>query len=322
MECEPSHNKHKFGDRRASVAQVFSEVVMRLTCGFILALSLLLATGCGKKETAGTGGQDSPTPTNAGGSSSSIEGTYLVVGIDFNGEKIPDAELAKESEAERTVVIKGGKFVGKMGGASKEEEFKTDATTTPARIDFTASMPGGKSRVQLGIYKIEGDTLTVAVTNDPQQPPKERPKDFTPNKESFILTLKRTTGGTTLNTTPSAGKKDEPAPATPPVVLTPAQVREGVKQDRSFLVEKYGGQTVEVTGSVNGLSPQKEKDIVGYVALHAGGTSLTNVAVFGIGTQKDLDKVLPGKTVTLRATVPKKGEVQTLVWSVIKVTDE
>ena len=169
---------------------------MRVSCRLLLATSLLVvAGGCGKKETAGSGRPegDSPpgTPSKAGGGSPGIEGTYLIVGIDFNGEKMPDAELAKESEADRTVVIKGGKFDGKMSPGGGEEEFKTDTTTTPARIDFTAPVPGGKSRTYLGIYKMEGDTLTIAVNNDPQQPPKERPKDFNSNKESFIMTLKR-----------------------------------------------------------------------------------------------------------------------------------
>ncbi|MDY3554397.1 TIGR03067 domain-containing protein [Gemmata sp. JC717] len=167
---------------------------MRVCCGLLFTLSLLfVSSGCGKTST--TEKPESPpapgTASKAGPSPSDIEGTYLIVGIDFNGEKMPDAELAKEPEGERTVVIKGGKLTGKMAPGGGEEEFTTDTTTTPAQIDFTASAPGGKARKQLGIYKLEGGTLTIAVNNDPQQPPKERPKDFASNKSSFILILKK-----------------------------------------------------------------------------------------------------------------------------------
>jgi uncharacterized protein (TIGR03067 family) len=155
---------------------------------------LTLLFGCGKKDTTGatgSGGNAPNVPAKNEPESKSIEGTYLITGIDFNGEKMPDEDFKKEPESERTVTIKGNKFFGSMGAGSKEEEFKIDNTKTPAQIDFTSTLPGGKTRTQFGIYKLEGDTLTIAVNNDPQQPPKDRPKDFKSNKESFIMTLKR-----------------------------------------------------------------------------------------------------------------------------------
>jgi uncharacterized protein (TIGR03067 family) len=169
---------------------------MRLTrLGAMLALlSLTPVFGCGKKDTTvatGSGGNAPSVPQKNEPESQSIEGTYLITGIDFNGEKMPDEDFKKEPEAERTVTIKGNKFVGSMGAGSKEEQFKIDNTKTPAEIDFTSTVPGGKTRKQLGIFKLEGDTLTIAVNNDPQQPPKDRPKGFKSNKESFIMTLKR-----------------------------------------------------------------------------------------------------------------------------------
>lgn len=118
---------------------------------------------------------------------------------------------------------------------------------------------------------------------------------------------------------PKAEPKEEPSAK--PVVLTPAQMQAEFKKDKAFLVNQHAGRTVEVTGQVNGLAKQKEKGIVGYLAIHAGGDSLTNVISLGIGTQEDMDKVRPGKTVTLHCKVPKKGESPDTVWYVVKVAD-
>jgi hypothetical protein len=136
----------------------------------------------------------------------------------------------------------------------------------------------------------------------------------------------------TPKTTPpsenSNSTKEASPPPNPPIVLSPAEIREGEKKGKSFLVEKYGGQEVEVTGSINGLvyekDNEKKQDLAGagWLHLHAGGTSLTNVAKFEIGTKDDMDKVLPGKKVTLRASIPKKGEKLQIIWRVVKVTDE
>jgi uncharacterized protein (TIGR03067 family) len=55
-----------------------------------------------------------------------------------------------------------GKLVIKEGGREKPEgaTYKVDAKKTPAEIDLIPP-PGKKDPVMQGIFKIEGDTLTI-----------------------------------------------------------------------------------------------------------------------------------------------------------------
>ena len=78
---------------------------MRCTIGFALAAGLVVvAAGCGKKD--GTDGGGTTTPA-------SIDGAYLIIGMEMKGEKMPDEMFAKGSEEERTMTIKGDKLTSK-----------------------------------------------------------------------------------------------------------------------------------------------------------------------------------------------------------------
>ena len=106
-------------------------------------LYLALVFGCGKKDTTadtGSGGNVPNVPQKNETESQSVDGTYLITGIDFNGEKMPDEDFKKEPEVERTVTIKRNKFVGSIGPGNKESEIKVDNTKTPAQIDFIATV--------------------------------------------------------------------------------------------------------------------------------------------------------------------------------------
>ena len=84
-----------------------------------------------------------------------------------------------------------GKVLMKEGGQDKAEEgsYKVDPKKDPAEIDITP--PDGKGQTIVGIYKIEGDTLTICFNES--EKPEDRPKEFVspPGSETMVVTCKR-----------------------------------------------------------------------------------------------------------------------------------
>lgn len=82
-----------------------------------------------------------------------------------------------------------GKVFMKEGGDAKAEEgtYKVDIKKMPAELDLVPSL-ADKAPTLVAIYKIEGDTLTIALTLGG-----ERPKEFAspPGSQVMLVTCKR-----------------------------------------------------------------------------------------------------------------------------------
>jgi uncharacterized protein (TIGR03067 family) len=150
---------------------------MRSLCVTLLAGSaFILSVGCGKK--GGTNSEARP----------SLDGTYLTVESDVLGKR----ELEGGTEAERTFIIRGDKMIAMKGSKEEVGTFKTDDSKSPAHIDITPPAGDGPEKMY-GIYKLEGDTLTICVALSETPRPESRPKEFksTQDAPAMIMVMKK-----------------------------------------------------------------------------------------------------------------------------------
>lgn len=119
-----------------------------------------------------------------------LDGTYIIVGIEAGGEKLPEDFITKQPEAERTVTIKGDKIIAMKGGKEDIASVKFDTSKKPAEITVT-SKKGDKEDHVYGIFKLEGDTLTICGVEGEKA--SDRPTEFktTKDNKAMILILKK-----------------------------------------------------------------------------------------------------------------------------------
>ena len=115
-----------------------------------------------------------------------LDGTYVLLSVEQGGMKVPDELLKKQSEEDRTVVIKDGKMFQPNKKDKAPLEIKLDATKTPAEIDAKETK-GDKPENSYGIYKLEGDTLTICMVEDGKA--SDRPKEFKTTKDSKAVLM-------------------------------------------------------------------------------------------------------------------------------------
>jgi uncharacterized protein (TIGR03067 family) len=121
----------------------------------------------------------------------SLDGTYLMIGVEKGGEKLPGESISMLPEDFRTYILKGDKLIPPAMGAGKEPvAAKLDPSKTPAHFT-TTEKKDGKIETMVGIYKLEGDILTICMV--PSDKEEDRPKEFKSAKDSktIIITLKK-----------------------------------------------------------------------------------------------------------------------------------
>jgi uncharacterized protein (TIGR03067 family) len=117
----------------------------------------------------------------------SLKGKWSAVSISFDGTPAPE---------ERVKAFKlnfdDKSYTNLMGEEVEEEgDYKIDATKSPKTIDFDIKKGPDMGKKQLGIYKLEGDKLTIVAASAGSD---DRPKSFTvePNSKVLELVLEKT----------------------------------------------------------------------------------------------------------------------------------
>lgn len=114
-----------------------------------------------------------------------FEGTWQLTSRIIEGKP-----MANDKLADQTISVKGEQYIFHVGGITAELTFKVDPTKDPKTIDITYTKGTYKGRTLQGIYKIEGDTLTMCRAIEPDE---KRPTDFTAKEGSgrTLLVCKR-----------------------------------------------------------------------------------------------------------------------------------
>jgi uncharacterized protein (TIGR03067 family) len=128
-----------------------------------------------------------PAPGRAEDKKVNLEGTWIIVGMEVGGKALPEDLVAKSPEAERTIKITADKMIATKNGKEDPATYKLDTSKTPHEIDLVGKDSKGKEEKLSGIFKVDGDKLTLCVAQG------DRPKEFktTEKGQSMIMILQK-----------------------------------------------------------------------------------------------------------------------------------
>ena len=119
------------------------------------------------------------------GQASELEGAWVCTCATIDGRP-----LAPEAAAQLRLTLTGNRYQTARGGQVLfDSTFTLDPARQPKQIDLIGTEGELKGKAALGIYKLEGDQLTICYV----MPGSERPKTFEspPQSGVFLVVWKR-----------------------------------------------------------------------------------------------------------------------------------
>jgi uncharacterized protein (TIGR03067 family) len=149
---------------------------MRPTTFAVLFGAVALATGCGKKDEPSSGGADDKAR---------VQGSWVVTRVELPETDAKTQSKIGEEIQNIQVTVKDGTITATI---PREREpgyatFTFDPSKSPKEVDFTETDKEGRKSERAdatmpGIYKLDGDTIVIAVQIEKGGP---RPNDFKPS---------------------------------------------------------------------------------------------------------------------------------------------
>ena len=124
-------------------------------------------------------GAGQPKQPEAKDPAEQLQGGWHMVMLLASGEETP----AQETKGGELVVL-DDVYRSKLGATAEASTFKIDATQSPKAIDFTFTSGFSKGKTIKGIYKIEGDDLTICRGLSPET---ARPEQFAAPVDSDLV---------------------------------------------------------------------------------------------------------------------------------------
>jgi RNA polymerase sigma-70 factor (ECF subfamily) len=155
-------------DQRARAGGLMALVLGRYAMGLRLLTIVALGLAVGLAL-----GADEPKEGEVAKDLKQFQGTWTLDSMEVNGVKI-DAEVMKKQGHEIMLTVKQDKVTLESKRGDVKGTIKLDPAKKPKAYDSKGTDPEGKTHEAVGIYKIEGDVLTVCyvVTG------KDRPSAF------------------------------------------------------------------------------------------------------------------------------------------------
>ncbi len=98
-----------------------------------------------------------------------LQGKWICVSHLIGRSPIPSIK-------EETIEVRGDRFMETVRITTAAVTIRTDRSVVPNRIELTADNPGGAPIVKRGVFRLDGDVLTICFVSKPDLP---IPTDFT-----------------------------------------------------------------------------------------------------------------------------------------------
>lgn len=114
-----------------------------------------------------------------------FQGTWKIASVIVDGREVEDTQIKGAKLA-----VEGDGYTATLGEQTLKVRLKLDPARTPKAVDMTYRDDSTENRTFKGIYKLEGNTLTIC---RPTRPEGQRPTEFAAPADSkqVLIVLKR-----------------------------------------------------------------------------------------------------------------------------------